>query len=294
MGAGGVALGAAIGSTVTAAASTNATTLATTSGTCAAGTRIGMSAPISEWDTRLSETGPVGARRLFDTLVSPSKLDLAASELAAGRMPILSYKIPNNDWTGLAAGKYDGALWSLTGSLGGLGGQVFACLHHEPQGDGTPAAYAAMQRHGLPILGTPANVLVGPIANGFWWSSMSQGLTDAEIAAWLPADVLALCDVVAADCYQSGTPTAPGEDGGMKMTNLSAWAGRVGVTRLGAGEYNGFTAAAITNAGNAALDGGFAFANVFNSDRNTSYNLVLTGDRLDAFKATLSDPRTII
>lgn len=249
---------------------------------------IGMSAPANEWDARLRETGPVKARRLFGQLSSTSGLvTTAKNEIAAGRYPVLSFKVPNNDWSGVASGTYDAQLRTLASSLAPLPGKVFVTLHHEPAGDGTSQDFAAMQRHALPILGAPANVDAGIIANGWWWSATNQGYTDAEIAAWLPADVLALCDIVACDTYQAGDETKPGEDGGVKARRFSAWASRVNVPRLGIGEYNGFTAAAIKNAGDAILaDPRYVFACVWNN--TGGLGRILAGDRLTAFKATLS------
>lgn len=259
-------------------------------------TQIGMSAPTDEWAQRLHQTGPVYARRIFGDLDSPqSAVSLAASEIAAGRFPILSFKVPNdNDWIGAAHGRYDTQLVALKNQLAALGGRVFVTLHHEPSGDGTAADYAAMQAHVLPILSPPSNVLAGVIVNGFWWSDHGQRLTDAEIAQWLPASVLAKAEVVAADCYQGGTFDSPGEDAGVKIANLSAWATRVGVNRLGIGEYNGMTAAAITHAGDAILaDSRFVFAAIFNSSRNNrpGVDWVLSGTRLAAFIATVTDSR---
>jgi hypothetical protein len=257
--------------------------------------RIGMSAPADEWSTRLSETGSVDARRLFGTLSSPSRaLKLAGSEVTAGRMPILSFKVPNNDWAGVGTGKYDAQLRDLTTKLAALKGQVFVTLHHEPMGDGTATDYAAMLKRALPILGAPATVSSGPIVNGFWWSNGGQGMTDAEIAQWLPSSVLKVSEVVAADTYQGGTTVKPGENAGVKIANMSKWAGRVGVTKLGIGEYNGLNAASITAAGNALLaDPRFRFAAAFNSNENNRPDVdwQLSGDRLTAFKATVAKSR---
>jgi hypothetical protein len=257
--------------------------------------RIGMSAPAAEWSARLAETGGVDARRIFGDLGSPANaIRLATSEVAAGRMPILSFKVPTNDWAGAAAGAYDTQLRDVTARLAALPGQAFVTLHHEPTGDGTPANYAAMLRHALPIMGAPANVDAGPIANGFWWSNGNQGLTDAEISQWLPTSVLAVSEIVAADTYQGGTTLKPGENAGVKIANMSTWAARVGVARLGIGEYNGLNAAAISAAGNAVLaDPRFRFAAVFNSNVNNRADVSwqLTGDRLTAFKATVSQSR---
>ena len=253
---------------------------------------IGMSAPASEWSDRLSETGSIDSRRIFADLASPdSAIRMATSEVAAHRLPVVSFKVPNNDWAGAAAGKYDTQIKAVTSRLAAIGGRVFVTLHHEPSGDGTPVNYAAMLRHTLPLLGAPTSVYAGPIVNGFWWSNGSQGLTDAEIAQWLPADVLKVSEVVAADTYQGGTASKPGENAGVKIANMSKWATRVGVQHLGLGEYNGLDAASITAAGNAILsDPRFMFADIFNSNNNNRAGVSwqLTGDRLTAFKATVA------
>ena len=258
--------------------------------------KIGMSAPRDQWEARLRETGPIYARRLFGQLSSTSGLvSLARTELAAGRMPVLSFKVPNNDWAGAAAGKYDAQLRDLATKLDNLPGQVFVAIHHEPNNDGTPRNYAAMQRRVLPILAPPSNVDAGVIVNGFWWSAAAAGSTDAEIAQWLPADVLRLAEVVGADTYQGGTTANPGEDAATKIRRLSQWASRVGVRRLGIGEYNGLTGAAIRAAGDAILaDSRFVFATVFNSAENSrdGVNWQLTGDRLTAFKETVRASRS--
>lgn len=259
--------------------------------------RIGMSTPQAEWSKRLGETGGVYSRRIFDDLATPDfALGLARSEAAAGRMAILSFKVPNNDWAGVGAGRYDAQLKALATELGAVKGRTFVTLHHEPAGDGSAAHYAAMMRRALPILGAPTNVDAGPIVNGFWWSAQGQGMTDAEIAQWLPADVLKVSEVVAADTYQGGTAVKPGENAGVKIRRLSGWADRTGVKQLGIGEYNGVDAVSLTAAGDAVLaDPRFVFAAVFNSDKNNreGINWTLTGDRLVAFKATVAKSRVM-
>ncbi len=257
--------------------------------------RIGMSTPAGEWGASLNSTGSVDGRRLFDDLTSPDfALATARAEILAGRLPVLSFKVPGNDWAGVAAGHYDGALAALRDRLAVLPGRVFVTLHHEPASDGSAADWAAMQRHALPILSPPANVEAGVIANGFWWSQGPQGLTDAEIAQWLPADVLRLAEVVAADTYQGGTSARPGEDAGVKIRGLSAWANRTGVSRLGIGEYNGLSGAALRAAGSAVLaDPRFDFALCYNSSENNraGVNWKLEGDRLAAFQETVRASR---
>jgi hypothetical protein len=119
-------------------------------------------------------------------------------------------------------------------------------------------------------------------------------MTDAEIAQWLPTDVLRASEIVASDTYQGGTTADIGENAGVKIARMSAWATRVGVPRLGIGEYNGLDAASITAAGNAILaDNRYVFAAIFNSSHNNrpGVDWTLTGDRLTAFKATVARAR---
>ena len=256
-----------------------------------------MSSPAGQWSTRLDQTGGVDSRRVFSTLANTAgAVRTARSEVAAGRLPVLSFKVPGSDWAGVANGRYDATLRTLASQLAAVPGRVFVTLHHEPTGDGSPSAYAAMMRHALPILGAPSNVDAGPIVNGFWWSDGAQGLSDAQIAQWLPADVLAVSEVVAADTYQGGNAANPGEDAGVKIRNMSRWADRVGVKRLGIGEYNGVDARSIKAAGDAILaDPRFAFADIFNSSNNNRAGIdwTLTGARLDAFRETVAAARAV-
>ena len=150
-----------------------------------------MSSPTGRVVPRLGQVGGVDSRRVFDNLDSPdSAVKLATSEAAAGRMAILSFKVPGNDWAGVGRGVYDTQLRALTTRLDAVNGPVFVTLAPRAGRGRDSRDYAAMMRHALPILGAPSNVDAGPIVNGFWWSQGSQGMTDAEIAQWLPADVL--------------------------------------------------------------------------------------------------------
>ena len=255
------------------------------------GVAFGMAAPAELWGRRLAEVGDVQARRVFGQLGSPEKaLQIAREELAAGRMPVISFKVPGTDWAGVAAGRYDERLRYVTRELAAPGGRVFLTLHHEPASDGTPSDYAAMMLHALPILSAPENIDAGPILNGFWWSNTDQGLSDAEIARWLPLDVLAAAELVAADTYQTGSGGHFIEGPATKIVNFSAWARRVGIERLGIAEYNSFSAAELEAAGRAVLaDPRMEFALVYNSNVNgpPGRQLVLSGSRLEAFQRTL-------
>jgi hypothetical protein len=142
-----------------------------------------------------------------------------------------------------------------------------------------------MQVHALPILGVGADVKVGVIGNGWWWSQTSQGYTDAQIAAWITPAVISVSDVIAGDTYQSTTTS---EESAPKIKAMGAWARRVGgVKALGVGEFNGPTAIGITNAAAAlAADPLFAWGCMWNATGGIA--TVLTGDRLTAFQKALA------
>jgi hypothetical protein len=247
---------------------------------------LGMSAPDNLWAQRVKEVGPgLQARRLFFNGFTAS-IALAQTACDDGMYPIMSFKTGSYSWAQVAAGAADADLRALNVRLAALTCDVFVAVHHEPDGDGTAADWSAMQVHALPILGVGADVKVGVIGNGWWWSAAAQGYTDAQIAAYIPPAVIAVSDVIAADTYQM-TPT--GEDAATKILRMSAWANRVGgVKALGIGEFNAPSAGAITDATNAiAADPRFAWGCVWNADLKTV--TVLSGDRLTAFQTILAN-----
>ena len=251
---------------------------------------LGMSSPNNTWDQRVREVGPgLEARRIFLSDFSAS-LNLAQQACDDGMYPVLSFKTGTYSWAQVAAGSADAALRALATRLEALTCDSFVAIHHEPAKDGAAADWARMQIRALPIVGGAigGKVKVGVIANGWWWSATNQGYTDAEIAAYIPPAVIAVSDVIAADTYQT---SATGEEPAPKMRRMGEWARRVGGVRaLGVGEFNGFTAASITNATAAlAADPLFAWGCVWNSDGEIA--TVLAGARLDAFRTALTNWR---
>jgi hypothetical protein len=245
-----------------------------------------MSSPTQYWDQRVSEVGPgLQARRIF-LLDFGASLSKASEACADGMYPVISFKTGSYSWAQVAAGNADVALRAMATKLAALSCDVFVAIHHEPNGDGTPADWSAMQVHALPLLGPDPGVKVGVIGNGWWWSGTSQGLTDAEIAAWIPRSVITVSDVIAGDTYQSTTTS---EESAPKIKNMGSWARRVGgVKALGVGEFNGPTAIGITHAAAAlAADPMFAWGCMWNATGGIA--TVLTGDRLTAFQTALAE-----
>ena len=249
---------------------------------------LGMSAPLQFWDQRVSEVGSgLQARRLFFTGFDAS-LSKATEACHDGMYPVISFKTGSYTWAQVAAGNADAALKTLHSRLAALPCSLFVAIHHEPATDGPAADWAKMQVHALPILGGPAggNIKVGVIGNGWWFSPSSQGLTDAQIAAYITPGVKKVSDVIASDTYQM---TSTSEEAAPKIKGMAAWARRTGgVKALGLGEFNAATASAITNATTAlGNDHLYAWGCLWNADLSTV--TVLSGARLTAFRTALAN-----
>jgi hypothetical protein len=248
---------------------------------------LGMSAPVQFWDKRVSEVGSgLQARRLFFTSFGAS-LSKASEACHDGMYPVMSFKTGSYTWAQVADGSADAALKTLHKQLAALPCHVFVAVHHEPATDGTPAGWAKMQVHALPILGGPSggNIKVGVIGNGWWFSPSSQGLSDAQIAAYITPGVKSVSDVIASDTYQM---TSTSEEAAPKIIGMAAWARRTGgVKALGLGEFNAATASAITHATTAlGNDRLYAWGCLWNADLSTV--TVLSGARLTAFRTALA------
>jgi hypothetical protein len=255
---------------------------------------LGMSSPSNLWNQRVSEVGPgLQARRIFATgFTLPS---LATTACNAGMVPVLSFKTGSYSWADVANGKADSALRALATKLNALSCNSFVAIHHEPNGDGTPADFTAMQAHALPLIGGTAGgkVSVGVIGNGWWFNTNKQGLTDSALDTWVGPKVRAVSDFIAADTYQM---KAGAEEPGSKMKRMSAWAARVNaktpatpVRGLGVGEFNSTTTDGSGIKGALDVlraDPLFKFGCVWNTNLGTV--TVLTGARLQAFKTGLA------
>lgn len=188
------------------------------------------------------------------------------TELAAGRDIVLSIKTAGGDWSNVAAGAEDAAINGLaaflhTTMLANPSRKMWICIHHEPStannpgtGEGgTPAEFAAMQDHALPILkaAAPSQIRVGILGNGYWFRSKGAKATDAQLNAWTPPSSRAYMDFIGGDDYQPGdlaTPSGWGEDPTLRTKNRIAWFGRVGYTgAVVIGEVNAFVGQYLVN-----------------------------------------------
>ena len=252
---------------------------------------IGMSAPANLWDTRIQEVGANGvrARRIFADLSESgsSQLHLVRRAIADGMTPVISYKVPNP--ATLANGGYDTWLATLRTQLNALDAPVTATFWHEPEGDMDPAVFRAASLKFFDGVDSP-DIAVGPILNG-WLLDRRV----ADFASYTDANLLNKWEFVAVDSYQSGTPTNPGTDMPARaIPLLENWMDSVGHpdTPLGLGEYNGFSAKAIADAGEILLSTPEVWFGLAWNSTAGSY-VPLTGDRITAFQNTKADPRAM-
>lgn len=258
--------------------------------------RMGMSAPKEAWAARLAEVGPAGitARRIFCDLTSSGRDQSALIEqaLAASMLPVISYKEPlvngSRDVVGLVNGAYDGWLANAKAYLTGLGAEVVATFHHEPHGDMTASLFRQGSQKFLDLVKAPT-IRVGPILNG--WLLDNQVST---FAGYTSAALLDQWDFVGVDTYQPGDVDNPDNTKmpGRAIPILANWLASWGYSSMPivVGEYNGFTAEAITAAGNFVLNAPtVSVACVWNS--TGGLGVPLSGDRLTAYQVTKADSR---
>jgi hypothetical protein len=140
-------------------------------------------------------------RRYSDVAGSSGALSLISGDIAAGRLPWVSYKvdgIPGADatgWAAFAAGNGDS--W-FSGVLSGLnaigGGPIILTLHHEANGDGAATDYQAMYAHAHTMTSAYPQILLAP--NLSWgYSTITTG---TRAATWFNP---ATCDIFTFDSY---------------------------------------------------------------------------------------------
>jgi hypothetical protein len=90
-------------------------------------------------------------RMYFEAGQVTSALNAVKSDLASGRLPWISFKMPYS-WADMAAGKGDAWATDLADKLAKVGGPVWLAFHHEPEGDGNIQDWVRMQQHLAPII----------------------------------------------------------------------------------------------------------------------------------------------
>jgi hypothetical protein len=182
---------------------------------------VGYAAPSSggnrpDWDEAPAIIGqPVyEARRFEPSWINTTDFNKMVDEAAeVNALPVISFKVPGNDWIGVATGNYDADLTDLydlavgqrTAGPGGIPRPFLCSFHHEPAGDGALGEWASMQRYcawyfGGRRGGTATSTynaahdvrdIMGwaPCGNGFWWATNNSTHTTARGQAF-PATLI--------------------------------------------------------------------------------------------------------
>lgn len=134
-----------------------------------------------------------------------SAVRTAKSDLAAGRLPWISFKAPYS-WAQMAAGAGDAWSTELGTKLATVPGPVWLAVHHEPEGDGDLALWTAMQAKIAPIIHARSNNVAYSVIYSGW---NTFGNTTNSIPTKWPGD--ANVDITAIDAYNDyGTVNSTG------------------------------------------------------------------------------------
>lgn len=189
--------------------------------------------------------GQLGVRRTYYTASGVAKaVTNASADLAAGRLPWVSFKLPYG-WADMAAGAGDAWARDLARRLAALPGPVWVAFHHEPEGDGDIQQWRKMQEHLAPLVrGAAPNVAFTVVVTG--WNQF-YGDPKYSLSQIWPRGVT--IDVAGFDIYQqygvvkNGTTTTKWTDFGKYFTLISSWA-RTANVHWGLAE-TGVTSAAV-------------------------------------------------
>lgn len=148
----------------------------------------------------------------------------AKTDLAAGRLPWLSFKLPHS-WADMAAGAGDEWARHIARRLSKLPGPVWVAFHHEPEKDGPIAQWTRIQERLSPIVrATAPNVAFTIILTGY---NQIHGEQQYHLDSLWPRNTKV--DVVGFDLYDwYGTDTGANLKGPQDLSAsfgpLSAWA----------------------------------------------------------------------
>ena len=139
----------------------------------------------------------LGIRRTYFTATQvDSAVRIARSDLAAGRLPWISFKLPFS-WSDMADGRGDRWADGLAARLATLPGPVWVAFHHEPEGDGDISQWRRMQERLAPLVRAAApNVAYTVVLTG--WHEL-YGSSEYRLDALWPRGVK--IDVVGFDVY---------------------------------------------------------------------------------------------
>ncbi len=174
---------------------------------------------------------PLGVRRTYyraDQVAGAVRN--AKADLAAGRLPWISFKLPSS-WSAMASGSGDAWARDIAAQLAKLNGPVWVAFHHEPEGDGAISDWRKMQERLAPIMrkGAP-NVAFTVVLTG--WHQF-YGPSEYSLDNIWPRNVQV--DVAGFDVYNShgvvknGKVLKPTDMDEAYFAKIDKWADQKGV-----------------------------------------------------------------
>lgn len=146
--------------------------------------------------------GPLRMRRSFPSLASWPQV--VAADNTAGYLSFVSAAVPNRDYAGVAAGKYDA---QIIAAVEPLPAGTHVTMNHEPENDVPGATFVAMFRRFYTVVKSAnPNVKVGPVYLTYGWRNGVVGAAGKNTGTQSPEewDVGdAYRDFTAADTYST-------------------------------------------------------------------------------------------
>jgi len=180
-------------------------------------------------DLEAATGGRLGIRRTYWAASEVrSAVACARRDLARGRLPWMSFKLPRS-WADMAAGRGDAWARDLANRLDALPGPVWIAFHHEPEGEGDITTWRRIQERLAPLVHRAAdNVAFTVVLTG--WNQL-YGATENRFANIWPRGVK--IDVAGFDIYnqygvvKDGAMNTVGTDlRSAYFVPISAWAKR--------------------------------------------------------------------
>jgi hypothetical protein len=210
------------------------------------------------------------------------------ADLAAGRLPWISFKLPYS-WADMANGRGDSWALDLTQRLATVGGPVWLAFHHEPEYDGQPIQdWVRMQQHLAPIVHANSNNIAYTVIFSSW--NVTYGSYPLS-EVWPGAGV----DILGIDIYNNYNVRSGKMMDPMHFIPIfQQWADSHGVRwAIAESGYNQDAAdidpAWLDTMYNDAVANGAAAFSYFDSSLNSVADWTLdTAPKLDAFKRILA------
>lgn len=217
----------------------------------------------------------------------------AQADLASGRLPWISFKLPHS-WADMASGRGDDWALDLAQRLAALDGPVWVAFHHEPETDGNIAEWTKLQERLSPIVRDAApNVAYTVILTG--WHQTDGDTAKYGLDLIMPRTKV---DVVGFDVYNRYGTAASNRQAPYDLRTeffepLSKWAKKHDMAwAVGETGYTDATAAAdprwLQKTYDDLVDLGGIAMSYFSSSLNATGDWLLdTPDRQDQFVKVL-------